>query len=118
MKHFEPRTVNFGFILFWVLFLLALVSEVKWASLVVIFLFASVFAYAYYRYVEDPQRHSQNQKFMACWREWVEERWRTSPPIVRNLEYYLKATPEGSIVGIAVVITAALILMTFVVYIL
>jgi hypothetical protein len=118
MKHFEPRTVNLGFILFWVLFSLALVSEAKWASLVVVFLFASVFAYAYYSYFEDPERNFENEQFMARWRERVEQRWQTNPPLARNLEYYLRATPEGSLVGIVVVITVALILLSFVVYVL
>ncbi len=117
MRYFQPSMVNLGFFLFFTLFFASFASQFKWISLLVVAIFSAVFAYFYFKYYEDPKRQAENEEFFRHWRERLEARWASLPPMVRSLEHYLRATPEASMMGIAMIILVSLLLLTLVAYV-
>lgn len=110
MQYFEQRKLNFGFILFFTLFFASLVSQYKWASLVVIAVFSGILAHLFFQYFEDPERVRSNLAFAESWQRSLNARWAGSRLVVRNIEYYLREQPEGYIIGVIIVVACSLLI--------
>ena len=115
-KRHSMERVHFGFLAFAVLFVVAFATGQHFASLVIVFTFAAVFAAAYYVYAETPGRRDESERIVQALREQWRRRWEERPPIVQDADYYLRRATGSHIYYL--VAPLALVLIAFLIWLL
>jgi len=110
-KGLAANRVNLGFLAFAVLFVVAFVSGEYFACLVIVFVFAAIFAVSYYAYMENPQRRSESERIVRAWREGWERRWEERPSQVQDADYYLRRASGSYLYFIVAPLAVALIVL-------
>lgn len=110
-KGLAANRVNLGFIAFAVLFIVAFASEQHFVSLIIVFIFAAIFAASYYAYMENPQRRSVSERIVNEWRRQWERRWAERPSQVQDADFYLRRSSGNYIYFLAAPVAMAVMVL-------